>query len=83
MANSDTGTEKKKGNPLLEQASVQYREKLLAEGVAEGDVDGRVKDYVDSTIRPALKAARKAGKEKNLDGKELRQFVRGELKKLS
>lgn len=82
MANTDTGTEKKKGNPLLEQVSRQYRDKLLAEGAAEGEVDDRVKEYVDSTIRPALKAARKTAKEKGLDGREMRQFVRGELKKI-
>lgn len=82
MANTRTGTEKKKGNPFLEQMSLQYREKLLAEGVAASEVDGRVKDYVDTTLRPAWKAARKAGKEKNLEGREMRQFVLGELKKI-
>jgi hypothetical protein len=69
------GADKKKKNPVLEEAKSQYMRQLRSEGGSKEQLKEKMKTHMKTVVKPALSEAKAGAKAKNLKGRERKTFV--------
>lgn len=72
---ADTKPDRKKKNPVLEEAKSHYLKQLRTEGGSKEQTKEKMKSHMKSVVKPALSEAKANAKAKNLKGKERKRFV--------
>ena len=71
----DRPSNKKKKNPVLEEARSHYLKQLRTEGGSKEQTKEKMKSHMKSVVKPALTEAKANAKAKNLKGRERKKFV--------